>query len=170
MTPNEMSKAIKTTALELAAKPQGFCAPELLEAMNEPQVVTDIYAVRRALRDMQAKGLLHKATRSNKPFVAHYCSSVSAANDWSPVADTRRLDAKKEHVNRAFVCNACGERPIRKMVDAAGNKVVIPPGLMVQRIAAPVDSRYLCAPGQQPQGAGFSAAGIGRYLDSPEAA
>ena len=44
---------------------------------------------------------------------------------------------------------------------------VTPAGLVPQRAAAPThDTRYQCAPGEQPYGAGFAAVGIGRDVDT----
>jgi hypothetical protein len=51
-----------------------------------------------------------------------------------------------------------GKRPCR-----SDEPAIVPAGLQVQRAAAMThDSRYQCAPGERPAGAGFAAVGIGR--------
>lgn len=54
--------------------------------------------------------------------------------------------------------------------DTTDAHVVVPPGVRMQRWAAPThDTRYQCAPGERPAGAGFAAAGIGRDVTTGQA-
>ena len=54
--------------------------------------------------------------------------------------------------------------------DTTDAHVVVPPGVRVQRWVAPThDTRYQCAPGERPAGAGFAAAGIGRDVTTGQA-
>ena len=121
------------------------------------------YAQAASIARETAKKWLRKLNADGKIFRVDRCRIPSLFFTTQEEADALKQQLKRKTTRMMRAQGTRFNPDVTKRVD---NRPVVTPSHVKTQIGASChyDPRYQCAPGEQPYGAGFSAAGIGRYL------
>lgn len=131
---------------------------------------TDSNRAGTVLAKMTRVGEIHGAQVVGLP--KHWFASAELAQRW---LSTTPPKPKPEPTRRQRLLTRTSTQPgapvtLARRLDTRDAPVITPPGVQVQRVAAPThDARYQCGPDERPAGAGFAAAGIGRDITTGQA-